>query len=73
MHCSSAMLQPQVKVLSGDHGRSALGCLRETLRAEGIAGLYRGFVPAVCRQCPVILVQMPLIEEIRRLAGLGHI
>ena len=32
-----------------------------------------GFVPAVCRQCPVILVQMPLIEEIRRLAGLGHI
>jgi hypothetical protein len=67
------MLQPQVKVLSGDHGRTVLGCLRETLRAEGIAGLYRGFVPAVCRQCPVILVQMPLIEEIRRLAGLGHI
>ena len=42
-------------------------------QAEGLVGLYRGFVPAVCRQCPVILVQMPLIEQIRTLAGLGHI
>jgi|EP00908_Phaeocystis_cordata_P021708 solute carrier family 25 uncoupling protein 8/9 len=63
----------KVKVLSGDHGTSVLACLKATLRAEGVAGLFRGFVPAVCRQCPVILVQMPLIEEIRRLAGLGHI
>ena len=61
-----------VKVLSGDHGTSVLACLKATLRAEGVAGLFRGFVPAVCRQCPVILVQMPLIEQVRKLAGLGH-
>ena len=63
---------PQVKVLSGDHG-SVSACLRHTLQHEGAAGLYRGFLPAVVRQCPVILVQMPLIEQIRCVAGLGHI
>mmetsp|Transcript_10101 Transcript_10101/g.32018 ORF Transcript_10101/g.32018 Transcript_10101/m.32018 type:complete len:274 (-) Transcript_10101:30-851(-) len=62
----------KVKVLSGDHG-SASACLRHTLQHEGAAGLYRGFLPAVVRQCPVILVQMPLIEQIRCVAGLGHI
>ena len=41
--------------------------------SEGALGFYRGFLPAVARQCPVILVQMPLIEAIRRAAGLGHI
>ena len=63
----------KVKVLSGDHGNSVLRCVADTLTREGPLGLYRGFLPAVTRQCPVILVQMPLIEEIRRLAGLGHI
>ncbi len=63
----------KVKILSGDHGSSALACLRATLSTEGVFGLFRGFTPAVTRQCPVILVQMPLIEYIRDLAGLGHI
>jgi len=63
----------KTKVLSGEHGATALGCLAQTIRAEGPLGLYRGFVPAVSRQCPVILVQMPLIEFIRSTAGLGNI
>ena len=63
----------KVKILSGDHGTSVLQCVQSTLRTEGVLGLYRGFLPAVVRQCPVILVQMPLIEQIRHLAGLGHI
>ena len=63
----------KAKVLSGDHGRSVLECVRATAAQEGIAGFYRGFLPAVARQCPVILVQMPLIEAIRKAAGLGHI
>ena len=62
----------KVKILSGDHGTSMLACLRATLTQEGVTGLYRGFLPAVTRQCPVILVQMPLIEQVRKLAGLGH-
>jgi len=63
----------KVKVLSGDHGASVIACLRNTVREQGVTGLYRGFVPAVARQCPVILVQMPLIEAVRSFAGLGHI
>ena len=63
----------KAKVLSGDHGRSVLECVRATAAQEGVAGFYRGFLPAVARQCPVILVQMPLIEAIRKAAGLGHI
>ena len=64
----------KTKVLSGEHGTSVLACLQRTVAAEGVvAGLWRGFGPAVVRQCPVILVQMPLIEQIRRLAGLEHI
>ena len=63
----------KTKVLSGEHGPSVMRCLRATLTQEGVRGLWRGFVPAATRQCPVILVQMPLIEQIRRLAGLEHI
>ena len=63
----------KTKVLSGAQGASVWGCLLGTLRAEGLAGLYRGFVPAVARQCPVILVQMPIIEQIRSKCGLGNI
>ena len=46
---------------------------RPLLSPEGLRGFYRGFVPAVARQCPVIVVQMPLIEQLRRFAGLDHI
>ena len=63
----------KTKILSGDHGKSVLRCLGSTLAKEGVGGLWRGFVPAVARQCPVILVQMPLIEQIRRMAGLSHL
>lgn len=63
----------KVKILSGAHGTNVWECLRRTVVHEGVGGLFRGFVPAVARQCPVILVQMPLIEQIRKLAGLGHI
>ena len=63
----------KVKILSGDHGTSAWSCLRATITHEGVVGLYRGFLPAVTRQMPVILVQMPLIEQVRKMAGLGHL
>jgi len=62
----------KVKVLSGQHGVSVWNCLRTTVGSEGLGGLYRGFVPAVSRQCPVILVQFPLIEQIRYAMGLSY-
>lgn len=63
----------KTKLLSGAHGTSVSSCLVATIRTEGPMGLYRGFLPAVSRQCPVILVQMPMIEAIRKTAGLGNI
>lgn len=40
------------------------------LFAGGLGGLYRGLYPACCRQAPVMLVQMPIVEQLRRLLGL---
>ena len=58
-------------MLAGTHTSTWL-CFRETVAKEGLLALWRGYLPAVCRQCPVVLVQMPLIEAIRTAAGLGN-
>lgn len=60
------------RVLSGGY-TSVMQCVRDTLTKEGVTGLYRGYLPAVARQAPVVLVQMPLIEAIRTAAGLSNI
>ena len=59
------------RVLSGGFP-SAGACLKHTLTTEGVAGLFRGYLPAICRQTPVVLVQMPLIEQIRVAVGLSN-
>lgn len=53
-------------------GGSTLAALRDVLRAGGPAALYRGFLPALARQGPVMVVQMPLVEQLRRLVGLDY-
>lgn len=60
------------RVLSGGYA-GVWVCLKDTLSKEGFLGLYRGYLPAVCRQAPVVLVQMPLIERIRTTFGLDNI
>ena len=62
----------KTKVLSGSY--SGVGnCIMDTFANEGFLGFYRGYIPAVMRQCPVIVVQMPIIEFIRTFMGLGNI
>ena len=59
--------------------------LRGTIRSPVVAGLkssggfagslrflYRGYVVACCRQGPIMLIQMPLVEQLRLALGLGH-
>jgi len=41
------------------------------IRSEGPAYLYRGFIAACCRQGPIMLIQMPLVEGLRGFLGLG--
>ena len=40
---------------------SLRGCAVAILKAEGIAGFYRGLAPAIMRQGPCILLQVPVI------------
>jgi len=40
-------------------------------REGGARALYRGLLPALARQGPVMLIQLPLTEQIRALLGLG--
>ena len=40
-------------------------------RERGVRALYRGLLPALARQGPVMLVQLPLTEQIRVHLGLG--
>ena len=47
-------------------------CLAALVRSGGPAALYRGYGPALLRQGPVIMVQMPLIEQLRRVFGVGY-
>lgn len=50
------------------------GEARGRMFAGGLAGLYSGFLPAACRQAPVICVQMPIVEWLRvHVAGLEPI
>lgn len=43
------------------------------VRAHGPAWLYRGYAPAAAGQGLVMLLQMPIIEELRRLLGVAAI
>ena len=52
--------------------RNPIDCVVQTVRAEGALALYRGYWPTLARQGPVMVVQMPLVEQLRRLAGLDY-
>lgn len=59
----------KTRVQSGQHAqlyRSPWHCLRCIVRDEGLAVLYRGFTAAASRQVPVMAVQMPIVEQIRK-------
>ena len=60
------MNQPQgAQLYSG-----ALDCAVKTARAEGLTGLYKGFVPAYARLAPHRVVHFVTLEQLNRLAGL---
>lgn len=47
--------------------------VKTLLKEGGLGALYKGFVPSVMRQVPTMLIQMPLIEQIRKLMGLEYL
>lgn len=45
----------------------------KTFRANGLFWFYRGYLPAAMNQGLIMVLQMPIIEELRRLLGVGTI
>lgn len=43
-----------------------------TIRYGGMRAFYAGYLPALARQGPVMLIQMPLVEQLRKLFGLQY-
>jgi solute carrier family 25 (mitochondrial citrate transporter), member 1 len=52
-------------------GMSAIA--RELWRDGGYKAFYRGFMPAITRQAPSMLIQMPIIEFLRKQLGLDYL
>ena len=46
--------------------------LGRLLATSGPLGLYRGYWPAAARQGPVMVIQMPIVEQFRKLLGLEY-
>jgi hypothetical protein len=55
------------------HSMGVRQCVKALLKEGGVGALFKGFVPSVMRQVPTMLIQMPLIEQIRRLMGLEYL
>ena len=64
-------LKTLVMAKSGSRGGAA-ATAAALWRAAGPAGFYRGFWPAAARQGPVMVVQMPIVEQFRHAMGLEY-
>ena len=65
-------LKTLVMAKSGAGGGGAAATAAALWRAAGPAGFYRGFWPAAARQGPVMVVQMPIVEQFRKALGLEY-
>jgi hypothetical protein len=52
--------------------KSAIDCAVKTARAEGVLGLYKGFLPAYARLAPHRVVHFVTLEQLTRAAGLSE-
>lgn len=53
-------------------GNGTLATLGKLLARSGPVGLYRGYWPAMARQGPVMVIQMPIVEQFRKALGLDY-
>lgn len=62
------------KVMAAPAGLYAgwLDCATKIVQREGAAGLCRGITVNMARLCPCIIVQLPVMEQMRLLAGLDY-
>ncbi len=53
--------------------RNGLDCLIKTVRAEGVLGFYKGFIPNWLRLGPHTVISFFLFESLRKTAGINPI
>jgi hypothetical protein len=63
---SRIMAAPEV------YTRGPLHCAATIVSQEGLRGLYKGLFANISRLCPAVIVQMPIMEQMRRMAGLEY-
>jgi len=56
----------QRRQAGGAGAPSSIDILRTTVKTEGIAGLYRGYLTTVAREIPFSLIQFPLWEILKK-------
>ena len=65
-------LKTLVMANGGANGGGTWATLRKLLARSGPIGLYRGYWPAMARQGPVMVIQMPIVEQFRKALGLDY-
>jgi solute carrier family 25 uncoupling protein 8/9 len=65
-------LKTLVMANGGEAGGGTWATLRKLLARSGPIGLYRGYWPAMARQGPVMVIQMPIVEQFRKALGLDY-
>ena len=65
-------LKTLVMANGGANGGGTFATLRKLLARSGPIGLYRGYWPAMARQGPVMVIQMPIVEQFRKALGLDY-
>lgn len=60
------------RVMAGGPGTNAATALAALVRKEGAGALLSGWWPAYCRLAPHAILTFPLLEQLRRLAGLEN-
>lgn len=63
---SRIMAAPEV------YSRGPIHCAATIVRQEGLLGLYKGLFANISRLCPAVIVQMPIMEQMRKMAGLEY-
>lgn len=58
--------------MAGGPGTNAASALRALVEREGARALLAGWWPAYCRLAPHAILTFPLLEQLRRLAGLEN-
>ena len=60
-------------IMADRTGSSSLEVMRRAMVAGGgVRVLFAGYVPALARQGPVMVVQMPIVEQLRKCVGLDY-